>query len=237
MEVIYRKAEDRGSFENTWLKAKYSFSFAYYYDKNWLNFGDLIVLNDDIIKPGLGFPLHSHKNIEIITYYIATNDASHKTNLGEIEYSNSGDILYTSTGSGVQHEHGFENNTADSRLLQIWLNPNQLNTEPSSSKINLSKADKLNKLALIAYQDDSDTIITIKQDLCLYTTVLQQNKEVVLKTKKGRRYWVQVISGSIYLDNNTYKHGDGVGILKTQQDLIFLGKDTESEFLIFDLLD
>ena len=64
-----------------WLDAHYHFNFANYYDPGKNGFPPLIVWNDDCIKPATGFPMHSHKNMEIITY-IRQGSITHKDNIG-----------------------------------------------------------------------------------------------------------------------------------------------------------
>lgn len=56
--------------ESDWLTTYHHFSFADYYDPNNVNFGPLRVFNDDTIKPGAGFDLHQHQDMEIVTYVI-----------------------------------------------------------------------------------------------------------------------------------------------------------------------
>ena len=48
-DFIIQRAEDRGSANYGWLKAKYSFSFAGYHNSDKVHFGALRVLNDDIV--------------------------------------------------------------------------------------------------------------------------------------------------------------------------------------------
>ena len=70
-----------GRFENEWLSARYHFSFAEYYDPARMGFGPLRVWNDDRIKAGTGFPMHGHRDMEIVTY-VRTGAISHEDHLG-----------------------------------------------------------------------------------------------------------------------------------------------------------
>ena len=103
-----------------WLDTFHHFSFANYYDPNNMNFGDIRVINDDIIKAGNGFGSHSHKDMEIVTYVIS-GEISHGDNMENLKTIKSNEIQYMSAGTGVFHsEHNHSNK--DSRILQIWIN-------------------------------------------------------------------------------------------------------------------
>ncbi|MBW3019777.1 pirin family protein, partial [Candidatus Woesearchaeota archaeon] len=67
MKKFIHKSNERGSSNLGWLKSKFSFSFANYYNPKRMGFGKLRVLNDDIISPDEGFDTHHHDNMEIIT--------------------------------------------------------------------------------------------------------------------------------------------------------------------------
>ncbi len=64
--TIYR-AESRGYADHGWLQSRHTFSFANYYNPERMNFGVLRVLNDDIVKGGMGFGTHPHENMEIVS--------------------------------------------------------------------------------------------------------------------------------------------------------------------------
>ena len=54
---------DGGSCHGRW-----HFSFDRYYDPEWMRFGTLRVFNDDTLTPGAVWPLHPHREIEVVTY-------------------------------------------------------------------------------------------------------------------------------------------------------------------------
>src|SRR5688500_13126147 len=65
--IAIRRSEDRGKADRGWLNARFSFSFADYFDSKHVGFRVLQVLNDDWIAPGRGFGPHAHRDMEIIT--------------------------------------------------------------------------------------------------------------------------------------------------------------------------
>ena len=47
----------------------HTFSFNNYYDSQNMGWSDLRVINEDFVKPAAGFGTHSHKDMEIITWW------------------------------------------------------------------------------------------------------------------------------------------------------------------------
>ena len=64
------RSKDRYHAETDWLSTNWHFSFADYHDPDNMNFGPLRVFNDDTVAPAGGFPLHAHREMEIVTYVI-----------------------------------------------------------------------------------------------------------------------------------------------------------------------
>jgi hypothetical protein len=120
--MTLRKANERGHAEHGWLDSYHSFSFADYYNPQWMGYRSLRVLNDDLVMPGMGFGTHPHHNMEIVTY-VLSGELEHKDSMGNGRVIRPGEVQYMSAGSGVRHSEFNPSRTEASHFLQIWVMP------------------------------------------------------------------------------------------------------------------
>src|SRR5437588_1646080 len=166
-----RKSSDRGHFDHGWLNTYHTFSFADYYDPAQMGFRSLRVINEDRVAPGMGFGMHGHRDMEIVTYVLA-GALEHKDSMGNGAVLRPGELQRMSAGTGIRHSE-FNPSTAEPvHLYQIWLVPSDKGLTPSYEQKSFPEADKHNRLRRVASPDGLDGALTIHQNAELYLASL-----------------------------------------------------------------
>src|SRR5438309_4437107 len=165
--ITIRKSEERGHFNFGWLDTYHTFSFDQYYDPAHTHFRTLRVINEDRVAPGKGFPMHSHRDMEIITY-ILEGALEHRDSMENGSVIRPGDVQRMTAGTGVQHSEFNPSTTESVHLLQIWILPNARNLAPSHEEKNFPESERAGKLRLIASQNGDDGSVKIHQDTRVY---------------------------------------------------------------------
>jgi quercetin 2,3-dioxygenase len=227
-----RTSDARGHANRGWLDSYHSFSFADYYDPNWMGFSVLRVINEDIIAPAKGFGMHSHDNMEIITYILQGNLA-HKDSLGNVEVIHQGHVQRMTAGTGIRHSEFNASNDEPVHLLQIWILPNQQNLAPSYEDGFFSDAQKLNQWCLLASENAEAGSLKIHQDMQLFTGILSERKVLEYALKETRSAYLQVASGSVEIDGKHLNAGDAAMFDSAQ--MILIKAVVTAEILLFDL--
>lgn len=230
--ITVRKAGDRGHFDHGWLNTYHTFSFDRYYDPRHVNFSSLRVINEDRVAPGHGFPTHSHRDMEIITY-VLEGALAHRDSMGNGSIIKPGEVQRMTAGTGVAHSEANPSPDQPLHLLQIWIMPNAQRLTPGYEQKMFTDELKQGKLCLIASIDGRDGSVTINQDALIYSTKLEAEQSVSTTLAPTRRAWLQVARGSVMVNGLELEQGDGAG-LTDETNVELTGRDT-SEVLLFDL--
>lgn len=230
--IKVRRSKERGHANYGWLDTRYSFSFSDYYDPRFMGFRDLRVINEDFIEADQGFPKHGHRDMEIVTYVI-NGEISHRDSMGNGETVKTNEVQRMTAGTGVLHSE-YSSPTEKTHLLQIWILPEKERLMPSYEQKVFTREEKEGKLRLIASRGGDDGSVHINQDVKLFASVLNEGETVTYDLDENRHAWIQLISGSIYVNDTTLDAGDGAAISE-EYELKIRAMSDDVEFLLFDL--
>ncbi|WP_096386017.1 pirin family protein [Hafnia sp. CBA7124] len=227
--IYIRKANDRGHANHGWLDSWHSFSFADYYDPDFMGFSALRVINDDKIAAGEGFPTHPHKDMEILTY-VMEGAVAHQDSMGNKEQVNAGEFQIMSAGTGIRHSEFNAHQDRDLHLYQIWIIPDQKNLTPRYEQ---KAFDVPQGRQLVLSPDARDGSLKVFQDMTLTRWALLKDEQSVYQMQADRRVWIQVVKGNVSINGQHVSTADGVAIW--DEAAISIHADDKVEILLFDL--
>ncbi|MCB0385326.1 MAG: pirin family protein [Bdellovibrionales bacterium] len=230
---LIRKSEERGQADLGWLKAKYTFSFADYFDRNYMGFRTLRVINQDIIQPSGGFATHPHNDMEILTFVIR-GTVEHKDSMGNSTLIPAGEVQLMSAGTGVRHSEFNPSSSDKLELLQIWIVPDRKGHTPNYQQMKLDSRRGLNEWQqLVGPYGLSHNGMSIHQQVAIYRGLAKSGQSLVFRSQHGGNIWIQIVDGEVEIEEDLLKAGDGLAMTESSQISLLAKKD--GEVLLFDL--
>ncbi|MBT0727349.1 pirin family protein [Rosenbergiella australiborealis] len=227
--IYIRKAQERGHAHHGWLDSWHTFSFADYYDPNFMGFSALRVINEDTIAPSKGFGTHPHQNMEILTY-VLSGVVEHQDSMGNKEQIPAGEFQIMSAGTGVRHSEYNPDNQQALHLYQIWIMPNQQNITPRYEQRKF--ADQPGRQYILT-PDASQGSLKVHQDMTLSRWLLAAGEEAKFDIVASRKVWIQVVKGDITINNQVFTDSDAAAIW--DEESVVISANEQTEILIFDL--
>ena len=227
MYTTLHKAEARGRGEHGWLSTRYSFSFADWYEPTRMGFGALRVLNDDTLAPNSGFPMHSHRDMEIITV-VTTGTLTHEDSMGNKGTVHAGDVQVMSAGTGVVHSEYNASHTEPLALFQIWIVTDAKGHAPRYDQQSFSSVR--NELQILVAPQGP---LSVHQDARIYRGEYDAGEKITHELRGGRGAYLFVIEGSLAVGEETLGPRDALGISEAGE---FVSDMREkSSFLLIDV--
>ncbi|KGD84614.1 hypothetical protein C7434_4138 [Pantoea sp. PNA 14-12] len=227
--IYLRKAEERGHANHGWLDSWHTFSFANYYDANFMGFSALRVINEDVIDPGQGFGTHPHKDMEILTY-VLSGTVEHQDSMGNKEQIPAGEFQIMSAGTGVRHSEYNASKTEPLHLYQIWIIPERTGIEP---RYDQRRFPDVQGRQFILTPDARDGSLKVWQDMTLSRWVFAAGESDSVTIEPGRRIWIQVVKGDVKVNGQSASNSDAFAVW--DETGLTLEADSAAEVLLFDL--
>ncbi|OIQ22133.1 MAG: hypothetical protein BM557_01795 [Flavobacterium sp. MedPE-SWcel] len=210
MKSQFLPKEERGSTNFGWLQANFSFSFGNYHNPDRIQFGALRVLNDDTIASGMGFGMHPHENMEIITIPLQ-GGLTHRDSMKNQATVKFGEVQVMSAGTGIQHSEMNASHTEEAKTLQLWIFPEKQNVTPRYDQKKFDLENNRNSFVnIVSPHDKNDgNALWIYQQAYLHLGIFDEEQELNYKiATPNHGAYLFLIEGELEIDGQTIKSRD-----------------------------
>ncbi len=233
MTKTIHKSDSRGYADHGWLKSYHSFSFAGYHNPQRVRFGFLRVLNDDIVKGGMGFGTHPHDNMEIVTIPLQ-GEVAHQDSTGTKEVITAGEVQIMSAGSGLTHSEFNNSEKDDVNLLQIWVFPEKRDIDPRYDQKKFDKKNRINKFQTVVSPDKSSGALWINQNAFFSLGDFEKKGSYRYDVKSpGNGIYMFVIKGTVETADEVLSDRDAIGIEDVNS--VEFTVNSDSEILVIEV--
>ena len=236
MTILIRRPESiyqaKGDIQNGTFHGRWHFSFDDYYDPNFKNFGPLRVFNDDTLSPGAVWPLHPHREIEVVTY-CAEGEFRHADERGEGGILQKGWVQHTTVGKGMWHSEINNRKDMPMRFIQMWFRPTAPSLPPSVEQMKVEISERINKLLPLVSNVHKGALHIHSQGR-VFSCFLQSGQEVSHRLETGWGAYLYILEGGPIEVDNRAVSVYGSAMIKDQASVDITAKG-DSELLLVEV--
>ncbi|MHA7925498.1 MAG: pirin family protein [Marinobacter sp.] len=204
-------SENRGYANFGWLASHYTFSFGTYYRPQRRNYGALRALNEHHVFPGEEFAAQSHRDMEVLSY-VVSGKMGFSDSVGRKGIVRPGELVRLTAGTGVECREFNASPKQPLDVIQLWVIPERNCLKPGYEQKRVEIEETPNSWCLIGSKQGKNGSLVINQDVNLYMAQLLPGNNLEYSARSARRTWIQIISGSITLNNRMLVRSDGVAL-------------------------
>jgi redox-sensitive bicupin YhaK (pirin superfamily) len=197
-----------------------------------MGFRALRVINEDWVDPGAGFPAHSHRDMEILTY-VLDGAVAHEDSTGTQGIIGAGEVQRMSAGTGIRHSEYNASKTDPVHFLQIWIEPERSGLPPGYEQHALAAGQNDGSWILVASPPSGAGAVKLHQDADVLSARLPATRRLAHRLRQGRHGWLHVVRGDVTLNDTRLEAGDGAAVM--QEELLEIAAVEAAEVLLFDL--
>ena len=203
MPIVFRPAADRGRLVDPGLRGWAAFSHGSAFDRDWLGFHALRVLNRVEFAPGARLPAARRANMEVLTLVLSG------TYRASSQAGDSGPVVagqWHRLGAGVGVDVVEENLDAGVplRLLQLWVQPTRSNAVPVQATA--TPAIGASRIAAPA-----DALLPWGAAATVRRETVVPGAVFAVPATRGSACWIEVIGGELAHRGQFLRGGDGLG--------------------------
>ena len=226
--IILRRSEERrhvrSRVRDTWM----TFDSSRSSDPFRRGFHALETLNEDLLSSDeSNFP-HSGSDVDVVTY--VQEGTWIRPVAGHLE---AGEFERASDPRGGRQPAPSGASAATARVFQSCIAAKGVASGPALERRRFPRADREGILRIVVSPDGRENSLRLRQDVCLYSSVLLPGHHLIHELTEGRGAWLQVITGRVRLRDHDLGAGDGAAL--DGEPAVALTAREASEILLFDL--
>jgi redox-sensitive bicupin YhaK (pirin superfamily) len=216
--------------DHGWLKARHHFVFNGEGNPAHSPLGSLVIWNDDEVAARSGFPMHGHRDMEIVTY-VREGVLRHEDDAGGGGVITAGNVQAISAGRGVRHA---EYNPGDEvlKIFQIWLKPRRRGFDPRWASKSFPGSRHAGVLVPLAsgFPEDAHAL-QIDADARVLGATLEAGQHIDYPLLRTRFGYLVPARGSVTVNGQRVGQRDGLAIREESGILIAATEDAEIVFV------
>lgn len=228
-ESIYQA---QGNIQNGTFHGRWHFSFDDYFDPSFINFGTLRVFNDDTLSPGAVWPLHPHREIEVVTY-CAEGEFRHADERGEGGILLKGWVQHTTVGKGMWHSEINNRKDMPMRFIQMWFQPTAQSLPPSVEQMTVETAQRTNRF-LPLVSNTHPGALRIHSQGRVFSCFLQKDHAVSHQLEADWGAYLYLLEGGPIEVDNRAVYVYGSAMIKDQTE-VKINAEEDSELLLVEI--
>lgn len=182
-----------GRIDNGTISSRWHFAYEQYYDRDYSHFGTLRVFNDNTFSPGASWPLHHHRNVELVTYCVR-GVCRHADEQGRGESLDRGWVQHITVGKGIMHSQVNGSPDESMRFIQMWFLPSESDLEPSMQQKPVAIEERTNVL-LPLVSTAHPGALPIVSDAQVFASFLRAGNSVHHDLPIGHGAYLNVLEG------------------------------------------
>jgi quercetin 2,3-dioxygenase len=200
-----------GGGDGEWLNARHHFAVDSQDNPAHARLGNLVVWNDDEIAPHSGFPMHGHRDMEIVTY-VREGVLRHDDSSGGGGELRAGEVQSITAGRGMRHSE-YNDTDARLRIFQIWLLPRRIGLDPRWAAKPFAEMRSVGRLVPLAsgFPEDQEAL-RIETDARVLGATLETGQRIEYPLLSTRFGYLVPARGSVLVNDQPVGELDGIAI-------------------------
>lgn len=195
-------------------------------------FRSLDSLREEELAPGASFPIDASRELEILTY-VRDGALILLDSAGRTMSLEAGECHRTQAVVGNPQTVTNASMTETARVFQLRVLPDHSLLRAPPEKRRFSRAEREGILRLLCSRGGRNGSLRLRQDVDVYSSLLDPGRHVVHALAAGRGAWLHVVDGLIQTGDHYLESGDGMAVVD-EPALSLIARRT-SEILLIDV--